>query len=81
MGGFDLDLTSIKVQSFNVSAEDAKLGILEGFFHLSVTQVEARITFHWHWWGGGTRGYRLLVTQVEAPNHLPLALVCVGGGP
>eukprot|EP00197_Chlamydomonas_leiostraca_P014615 CAMPEP_0202865826 /NCGR_PEP_ID=MMETSP1391-20130828/6456_1 /ASSEMBLY_ACC=CAM_ASM_000867 /TAXON_ID=1034604 /ORGANISM="Chlamydomonas leiostraca, Strain SAG 11-49" /LENGTH=620 /DNA_ID=CAMNT_0049545707 /DNA_START=18 /DNA_END=1880 /DNA_ORIENTATION=+ len=49
VGEFKLQLSNLHVAAFNASSEDARLSIMDGQFALSVNQIEADISFNWHW--------------------------------
>lgn len=56
VGEFTLQLSNIHVDQFNVSSQEARLTIMDERFELWVTQVEAQITFNWHWEKLGMQG-------------------------
>jgi len=56
VGDFSVRLYDVKVVQFNVSDDDSKLVILDGFFNLGAYKLETKVTFNWHWEKLGIQG-------------------------
>ncbi|GAX77287.1 hypothetical protein CEUSTIGMA_g4733.t1 [Chlamydomonas eustigma] len=49
LGDFNVKISNIKVDSFNVSEDEAKVVILDRYFNMFVGGVTCHLTFNWHW--------------------------------